>query len=266
MTFDEDPPRLRTLKGKLPRELQLVLEDTRADDASAAELSALEQRVRKVLRESERALKRARSPRPRAARGRIAAVVFTFALGAVAGVAGSSAVFFVISANSAPRTVPAHAAKLPPPSAPRPSGESSGPSRAQLLQDEEARPAPTPTTRESARAPVKTPAAEPSTEPSSLPPVGTRDEFAVLARAQAALASNPGSALALTSDLERNFPNGTLVQEREVVAIDALLRLGRRAEANARAARFHRQFPTSVHGRRIDVLLGSGDSAGGAHR
>lgn len=265
MTFDEDPPRLRTLKGELPRELQIVLEDTRADDASTAELSALEQRVRKVLRESERALKRARSPRPRA-RARIAAVVFTFAIGAAAGVAGSSAVFFVVSASSAPHLAPASSAKQPAPSAPHPLQEASGPSRAQLPPDEVAQPAPTPTLRESARVPVKNPGAEPSAEPSRLPSVGTRDEFAVLARAQAALANNPGSALALTSDLERNFPNGTLVQEREVVAIDALLRLGRRAEASARATRFHQEFPTSVHGRRVDVLLGSGDSASGAHR
>jgi hypothetical protein len=57
-----------------------------------------------------------------------------------------------------------------------------------------------------------------------------------------------------------------LVQERELVVIDALLRLGRRAEAIARAARFHQQFPTSVHGRRIDVLLGNGDSSVGDHR
>ncbi|HEY0468635.1 MAG TPA: hypothetical protein VGC79_30785 [Polyangiaceae bacterium] len=124
---------------------------------------------------------------------------------------------------------------------------------------------PHPVPRESTRLPARAPAAEPPTESSSRPASGTREEFALLARAQAVLARNPGLALALASDHERNFPNGALVQERELVAIDALLRLGRRAEASGRAARFHQQFPSSVHGRRIDVLLGSGEASGGAH-
>jgi hypothetical protein len=36
------------------------------------------------------------------------------------------------------------------------------------------------------------------------------------------------------------------VQEREVIAIRALLLLGRDAEAKARAERFHRRYPDSV--------------------
>ncbi|HYQ02892.1 MAG TPA: hypothetical protein VER96_29675 [Polyangiaceae bacterium] len=265
MTFEQDPPRLRTLTGELPRELSLVLGDTHADDATVAELVALEQRVNRALRESELARSRVRSARPPAKRGRIAAVVFTFALGAAAGVAGSSAVFFVLSPSSpAPQVTAAsshnapqarHAAPVTP-TEPTPAPE--------LPVDDPTQPAPA--TRESARAPTKNPVAEPSTEPSNRPAPGSREEFALLARSQAALASNPGLALALTSDHERNFPNGALVQERELVAIDALLRLGRRAEAVGRAARFHQQFPTSVHGRRIDVLLGSGGSPNDVRR
>jgi hypothetical protein len=83
-----------------------------------------------------------------------------------------------------------------------------------------------------------------------------RAEVALLDRAQAALASRPADALASCDEHARRFPSGTLVQEREVLAIDALVRLGRRDEAEARAARFRQAFPRSGHLRRVDALLG----------
>ena len=43
----------------------------------------------------------------------------------------------------------------------------------------------------------------------------------------------------------------------EVIAIDALVRLGRRPEAETRAARFAKAYPGSSHKTRIDALLGS---------
>jgi hypothetical protein len=95
--------------------------------------------------------------------------------------------------------------------------------------------------------------------------LGSRDELALLARAQAALASDPATALSLVNDHQARFTRGALAQEREVVAIDALLRLGRRSEALGRAVRFNQQFPGSVHARRIDVLLGRDESSSGDH-
>jgi len=56
----------------------------------------------------------------------------------------------------------------------------------------------------------------------------------------------------------RRFGDGTLAQEREVLAIDALTRLGRETNAGDRAARFHSRWPRSAHRRRIDVILGGG--------
>jgi hypothetical protein len=52
------------------------------------------------------------------------------------------------------------------------------------------------------------------------------------------------------------FLHGAFEQEREVLAIEALVRLGRRAEAQGRAASFEAAFPHSAHRRRIAVLLG----------
>ena len=51
------------------------------------------------------------------------------------------------------------------------------------------------------------------------------------------------------------FPKGALAQEREVLAIEALVRLGRRSEAEARAENFQRRYPASTHWVRIQRLL-----------
>jgi len=89
-----------------------------------------------------------------------------------------------------------------------------------------------------------------SAEPSA------ESEMDLLRRAQDALSANPASALSLCGEHERSFARSSFAQEREVIAITALLRLGRRGEAEARADRFARNYPTSGHRRRIDALLG----------
>lgn len=80
-------------------------------------------------------------------------------------------------------------------------------------------------------------------------------ETDLLDRAQGALAADPSRALGLCDEHRQRFPRGTFAQEREVIAIDALLRLGRRSDAEARAAQFARSYPTSPDRRRIDSLL-----------
>jgi hypothetical protein len=88
------------------------------------------------------------------------------------------------------------------------------------------------------------------------PAATERAEVTLLAQAQSALTTQPAETLARCDEHARRFAGGTLAQEREVLAIDALLRLGRRSEAEARAARFRGSFPKSGHLRRIDALLG----------
>ncbi len=80
-------------------------------------------------------------------------------------------------------------------------------------------------------------------------------EVALLDRAQSALSTRPADTLASCDEHARRFAAGTLVQEREVLAIDALVRLGRLADAESRAARFRETFPRSGHLRRVDALL-----------
>lgn len=81
------------------------------------------------------------------------------------------------------------------------------------------------------------------------------EEFALLNKARRKLLADPAAALAFTDEHAAQFPRGTFVEEREVLAIEALTKLGRRAEAAQRAATFERARPASLHLRRIEVIL-----------
>jgi hypothetical protein len=89
--------------------------------------------------------------------------------------------------------------------------------------------------------------------PAPTPP----SELDLVQRAQAALRTSPTQALSLADEHRRLFRDGMLAQEREVIAIDALVRLARSDEARARADAFRHRWPSSAHARRIDVLVGS---------
>ncbi len=84
-------------------------------------------------------------------------------------------------------------------------------------------------------------------------------EHRLLRSARAALQSDPQGALALTQEHKRRFPKGMLTQEREVIAIEALQRMGRSGAASSRADQFNQQYPDSPHRDRVD---GSGGASG----
>ncbi len=86
---------------------------------------------------------------------------------------------------------------------------------------------------------------------------GSREaEVALLGQAQRALQSGQAqSALALTEQ-HRRMPNTVLSQERERIAIEALLDVGQRDAARARAEAFRRSYPTSSYLLRIQSLFG----------
>jgi hypothetical protein len=81
-------------------------------------------------------------------------------------------------------------------------------------------------------------------------------EVSLLEEAQATSRGDPQGALDLTDRDVLRFPNGALAQEREVIAIDALTRLGRMEDARARARQFFQAFPGSAHGPRVAALVG----------
>jgi hypothetical protein len=120
----------------------------------------------------------------------------------------------------------------------------------------------------SSSGPLAPPASAPLPEPTRPPPVATvtaplpanppaPSETALLDRGHQALRSqNPAAALAAADEHARAYPRGTFAQEREVIAIEALVALGRRPEAAKRAGRFRAAFPGSAHQARIDSLVG----------
>jgi len=104
-------------------------------------------------------------------------------------------------------------------------------------------------------------------EPEAAPPVAAPErqkvretpapwsEPQLIERARKALGEHPKRALALTQEYQRRFPSGALSVEREVIALEALARLGRVAEARRRALAFEAAHPSSIHLPRVRALL-----------
>ena len=92
--------------------------------------------------------------------------------------------------------------------------------------------------------------AEPAREAGNL-----HSEARLLAQARAQLTTDPRATLGACEQHQREFSRGVLSQEREVLAVEALVRLGRTAEAQARVARFRAKFSGSPHLPRLEALV-----------
>ena len=80
-------------------------------------------------------------------------------------------------------------------------------------------------------------------------------EVALMERTRAAVQRDPNTALQLCREHALRHPHGVFVQEREVLAIEALLGTRRRRAAEARAATFLERFPRSPHAHRVQNLI-----------
>lgn len=80
-------------------------------------------------------------------------------------------------------------------------------------------------------------------------------EIELLRDARLALRQSPSAALALAEQHARLYPQGKLSQERELIAISALVASGRRTAALSRGARFEQAFPTSPYRKQLGELL-----------
>jgi hypothetical protein len=99
-------------------------------------------------------------------------------------------------------------------------------------------------------------AASPESEAVQEPDEESRpSELGLLAEARRVLRSTPAQTLRLTNQHRDRFDRGALVEEREVLAIEALVRLSRRSQAEARAERFRRSYPRSIHTTRVSAIL-----------
>jgi len=94
----------------------------------------------------------------------------------------------------------------------------------------------------------------------SAAPSNLAAEQALIDTARSALSRGRATdALHAADDHARQFPRGRLAEERETMAIQALLLAGRRSDADARGARFHKAYPGSLYGNAVDALLAAGD-------
>lgn len=125
-------------------------------------------------------------------------------------------------------------------------------------------PAPTRTERTAeptAEPTVSTPAPSASAPPILHPADPGRDdtlarERAMLDVARSALSSGEAArALDAVERHAREFPKGKMSEEREAIAVQALVKLGRRDAAGARGAAFRKHYPSSVLAPVIDAAL-----------
>jgi len=85
-----------------------------------------------------------------------------------------------------------------------------------------------------------------------------RDERILLDTSRAKLSSgDPKAALALIETHEQKFAKGRLVEEREAIAVQALVNAGRYDEAKKRADALEKRFPTSVYLPAVKITLES---------
>jgi hypothetical protein len=92
----------------------------------------------------------------------------------------------------------------------------------------------------------------PPTQAQALAP---RPELALLEEAHALLERDPAAAMLLVEEHERAYPAGVFTQERELLAVEALLELDRKQPAIERAQRFVKSYGDSPHAPRVRALL-----------
>jgi hypothetical protein len=80
-------------------------------------------------------------------------------------------------------------------------------------------------------------------------------ELQLLQRARRTLATDPARTLVLTEEHARSHARGSFTEEREALAIEAMIGLGQRAAAARRLAAFHARFGRSIHRNRLEALL-----------
>jgi hypothetical protein len=84
---------------------------------------------------------------------------------------------------------------------------------------------------------------------------GAPSEIELLRDARLALKEAPARALTFVEAHARAYPGGKLTQERELIAISALVALGRHTAALSRGARFQQDFPSSPYRNQVEQLL-----------
>lgn len=80
-------------------------------------------------------------------------------------------------------------------------------------------------------------------------------EAKLLNQAHAVMAADPQKALAIAGEHAKRYPRGQLAAERELILVQALVKLGRAREAEARGRALRKSTPSSIYGERLDTIL-----------
>lgn len=102
----------------------------------------------------------------------------------------------------------------------------------------------------------RSPSAIPVPKPSAALADPLSAEAQLLSAAHRALATDPNKALAVAREHARRYPQGQLAAERELIVVQALMKLGRTREAEARGQELKKTAPKSIYGDRLDKVLG----------
>ncbi|HET9932300.1 MAG TPA: hypothetical protein VFQ35_16465 [Polyangiaceae bacterium] len=80
-------------------------------------------------------------------------------------------------------------------------------------------------------------------------------ESRLLNQAHRALTTDPARALAIAREHAKRYPHGQLAAERELIMVQALVKLGRTREAEARGQELRKTAPKSIYEERLDKVL-----------
>lgn len=231
MSDPKDPARLSEASGGAEPGLRDLLAAAKNDVGSDAQLARLAERLGPLLAPPAPA-----APPTAASASGMGAAAKLGLVGLALIVAGGGA--WQLSTS---KSAPSSAIPSAPVAAPR--SPSPLPSSSPLPEASQVAPAP------SVTAPVEPPVA--ANVPAKPAPPAQLSEADLLEQARRALKSDPARALARANEHRSRFPSGVLVQEREVIAIQALRELGRTAEADRRTEAFEKAFPGSAFQRKL---------------
>jgi TolA-binding protein len=248
-----DPTRL-TDGSEAPEELRNLLSAAREDVPSESQLKRVATRLGPLL--GGAAIGTAAGAGAASTSGATAGATGGVALGVkvgaalvAAGLVGGSAIWFATRGNApppAPVRQPSAPLAAPAPATPPAARQPLLPPAASAATEQPAEPAP--------QSPKQAQPAEPATAGDSAKKAAP-PEASLLQAAQSALKTDPHRALALVEEHRRLYPHGALSQEREVIAIEALTRLGRTSEARKKANDFKQRYPDSAHESKVGATV-----------